>query len=398
MMSFPLLKETLSLPYHDQSSRLNSSSASYTSSTSSPIASQLQQQQSSSQFIVSTHTAGTPPGSKSPKPAPPVPPRHPNASAHLPSPLGEADSSSSISTNSSNHLVGGHVSTANSNNAHESSSMDSDRSRLMLADDNDKAGGIHQVRRNQATAIIVLGVMGAEFPIDLQTNVDLARATSHSLLELLVAGESPLLPLNSPLRRAAIDLLGRGFSVWQPHLDISKVLLGLLDLAAAGDKYLPAGEHFGAPLSPAADACRTARHSLSLIASARPQAMITALSTEVARYNSAAQHQTIQHTVTSPLLKSRMEVLRLIEQLSDKQYNCVAELIVPVGDILVHCLDTSLLKTRTLAEVFPPIAKFYMIGYCPATRRIAFGGKNGAIIVHELGLLNHRLSKLTIRL
>lgn len=40
-------------------------------------------------------------------------------------------------------------------------------------------------------------------------------------------------------------------------------------------------ELFGAPLSPAADACRTARHSLSLIASARPQALITALSMEV---------------------------------------------------------------------------------------------------------------------
>lgn len=25
-----------------------------------------------------------------------------------------------------------------------------------------------------------------------------------------------------------------------------------------------------------------------------------------------------------------------------------------------------------------------MIGYCPATRRIAFGGKNGSIVVHDL--------------
>jgi hypothetical protein len=214
--------------------------------------------------------------------------------------------------------------------------------------------------------------------------VDLTRATSHCLLELLIEGETPLLPLNSPLRRAALDLLGRGFVVWQPHLDISKVLLGLLDLASGEKSHSAAGEHFGASLSPAADASRTARHSLSLIASARPQALITALSMEVARYNAAAQHQTIQHALTSPLLKSRTEVLRLIEQLSDKQYNCVADLIVPVGDILVHCLDTSLLKQRTLAEVFPPIAKFYMIAYCTATRRIAFGGKNGAIVVHEL--------------
>lgn len=28
-----------------------------------------------------------------------------------------------------------------------------------------------------------------------------------------------------------------------------------------------------------------------------------------------------------------------------------------VGEILVHCLDTSLLKHRTLSEIFPPITK-----------------------------------------
>jgi WD40 repeat protein len=47
----------------------------------------------------------------------------------------------------------------------------------------------------------------------------------------------------------------------------------------------------------------------------------------------------------------------------------------------------SLLKQRTLSEIFPPIAKFYMIAYCAATRRIAFGGRNGTIVVHELRAL-----------
>lgn len=73
-------------------------------------------------------------------------------------------------------------------------------------------------------------------------------------------------------------------------------------------------------------------------------------------------------------MKARSEVLRLLEQLSEKQYNFVVDLIVPVekyqkflkimfflqvGEILVHCLDLSLLKQRTLPEVFPSIAKFY---------------------------------------
>lgn len=50
----------------------------------------------------------------------------------------------------------------------------------------------------------------------------------------------------------------------------------------------------------------------------------------MARYNSANEHQTIQNAVVSPLLNFRAEVVRLIEQLIEKQYNCVVELIIPV--------------------------------------------------------------------
>lgn len=246
----------------------------------------------------------------------------------------------------------------------------------------DGESGVQQVRRNQATAIILLGVVGAEFGDELN-RADLTRATALSLLELLVAAPSSLLPVHSPLRRAAIDLLGRGFVHWEPHLEICKVVLGLLDLAANTEKQ-PPPPIIGAPLSPIADACRTARHALTLIATARPTALLSALSMEVARYNSAAQHQTIQHTVVSPLLKSRSEVLRIIEELSEKRYAEVVEMMLPVGDVLVHCLDTSLLKQKTLADIFPPITKFYMVAYCAATRRIAFGGKNGTCVVHEL--------------
>ncbi|VDM53829.1 unnamed protein product [Angiostrongylus costaricensis] len=254
----------------------------------------------------------------------------------------------------------------------------------------DGESGIQQVRRNQATAIILLGVVGSEFGEELN-RADMTRATALSLLELLVAAPSAILPIHSPLRRAAIDLLGRGFVYWEPHLEISKVVLGLLDLAGNTEKSsfrIPSAYFrpivIGAPLSSIADACRTARHALTLIATARPTALLSALSMEVARYNAAAQHQTIQHTVVSPLLKSRSEVLRIIDELAEKRYNDVIEMMLPVGDVLVHCLDTSLLKQKTLADVFPPITKFPMVAYCASTRRIAFGGKNGTCVVHEL--------------
>jgi len=41
--------------------------------------------------------------------------------------------------------------------------------------------------------------------------------------------------LHSTLRRTAIDLIGRGYTVWEPHLDIGQVLLALLDLCAMSD-------------------------------------------------------------------------------------------------------------------------------------------------------------------
>jgi hypothetical protein len=43
----------------------------------------------------------------------------------------------------------------------------------------------------------------------------------------------------SSLRRAAIDLIGRGFTVWEPFLDVSKVLLALLELCCEADNLVP---------------------------------------------------------------------------------------------------------------------------------------------------------------
>lgn len=59
-------------------------------------------------------------------------------------------------------------------------------------------------------------------------NNNLARLTSMALTHLLLAPPTPKLPAHTPLRRAAIDLIGRGFTVWEPYLDVSKVLLGNL--------------------------------------------------------------------------------------------------------------------------------------------------------------------------
>lgn len=90
---------------------------------------------------------------------------------------------------------------------------------------------------------------------------------------------------------------------------------------------------FGLPLTPPADACRTARHALTLIATARPPAFITTMAREVARYNTLQQNaQAIQiNLATNVLNRSRPEILRVIELLIEKMQNEISDLIVEVS-------------------------------------------------------------------
>jgi len=56
---------------------------------------------------------------------------------------------------------------------------------------------------------------------------------------LLLHPPTSNLPAYTLLRRAAVSLLGRGFTIWEPYLDISAVLLGLLELCVDGDALVP---------------------------------------------------------------------------------------------------------------------------------------------------------------
>ncbi|XP_075549520.1 WD repeat-containing protein 7-like isoform X2 [Dermacentor variabilis] len=117
-----------------------------------------------------------------------------------------------------------------------------------------------EARRKQSTAIVLLGVIGAEYGHEMEqskrkgtddqkkksvvegfgpSNYSLAWHTSQALAHLLLTPASSAVPPHSSLRRAAIDLIGRGFAVWQAYMDVSRVLLGLFDLCCDADKLLP---------------------------------------------------------------------------------------------------------------------------------------------------------------
>ncbi|GFS16350.1 WD repeat-containing protein 7 [Elysia marginata] len=276
-------------------------------------------------------------------------------------------------------------------------------------------------RRKQATAIVMLGVIGAEFGHEMEpsrskseegkrtanggkgtvegfslTNYSLSRHTSKALTFLLLQPPSPRLPLHTPIRRAAIDLIGRGFTVWEPYLDVSSVLLGLLELSIDAHKLIPrlgnrfrsrhAFTTYGLPLSPAADACRSARHALSLIATARPPAFVITMAKEVARYNALAQTAQHQHAHLhgTVLARASAEILHVIELLVEKIPNDVADLIVEAMDVTMFCLDLATLKAKGLPELFPAICRFSMVAYCHQTKRVWVGARNGMLALYEL--------------
>ncbi|XP_051158391.1 WD repeat-containing protein 7 isoform X1 [Leptopilina boulardi] len=271
-----------------------------------------------------------------------------------------------------------------------------------------KPSSVAELKRKQTTAVVLLGVIGAEFGQDVATtnqrknnneqrrrssvvegfgigNNNLARHTSMALTHLLHAPHSPKLPLHTALRRAAIDLIGRGFTVWEPYLDVSKVLLGLLEMCCDADKLVP-NMTYGLPLTPQADSCRTARRALVLIATARPAAFITTMAREVARFNTMQQNaQTLNVNLgASVLARAKPEILKLVEELIEKMQSEMSDLLVEVMDIILHCLDPGHLKTKPLNEVFPAICRFNQVSHCPATRRIAVGGRGGQLALYEL--------------
>ncbi|XP_069780050.1 WD repeat-containing protein 7 isoform X2 [Narcine bancroftii] len=271
-----------------------------------------------------------------------------------------------------------------------------------------KSSSSFEERRKQATAIVLLGVIGAEFGAEIEppklptrtrsthqvpdgfgltsggSNYSLARHTCKALTFLLLQPSSTKLPAHSTIRRTAIDLIGRGFTVWEPYMDVSAVLMGLLELCTDAEKHL-SNITVGLPLNPAADSARSARHALSLIATARPPAFITTIAREVHRHTALAANTQSQPNVhTSTLARAKGEILRVIEILIEKMPMDVADLLVEVMDIIMYCLEGSLVKKKGLQECFPSICRFYMVSYCERSNRIAVGARHGSMALYDI--------------
>ncbi|NXW48263.1 WDR7 protein, partial [Nyctiprogne leucopyga] len=239
----------------------------------------------------------------------------------------------------------------------------------------------YEERRKQATAIVLLGVIGAEFGAEIEppklltrprsssqipegfgltsggSNYSLARHTCNDMHLL----QSPLAELAAAINtdERALGLVAQrsNKSAQRPNCRLSEQIRLKQSLCAGSENDL-VNITMGLPLSPAADSARSARHALSLIATARPPAFITTIAKEVHRHTAlAANTQSQQNIHTTTLARAKGEILRVIEILIEKMPTDVVDLLVEVMDIIMYCLEGSLVKKKGLQECFPAICR-----------------------------------------
>ena len=250
--------------------------------------------------------------------------------------------------------------------------------------DNTKRGAV-ATPQQQYTALIILGLIGAEFsklaPSRRQSSTELetmddatARLTARSLQNVLL-DTKPTLHTN--LRRSAIDLIGRGFHLWEKYLNVPLVVVGLLDLAIQYPLVKVTSQLSGDTDSKQLTAT-LARKALSTMIMAQPSIMISTLAKEVSTHL-AHSHTThyphssfpLQIGVSLPpstegitmssqelLSAARPDIYVLIESAIDKCMQKVTLQLVEVVDILLFCINAEQLKKeRQLLEAYPVFKK-----------------------------------------
>lgn len=257
----------------------------------------------------------------------------------------------------------------------------------------------NRIKRKQYVSIIILSLIGAEFGQDVNANKSQMpyktipqgfSLEDHSILKRISTALSSLVTNKSLhydiTRRVAIDLMGRGFNIWEPFIQPTYVLLSLLELSSEAELYTPRLA-INLPLTPIADLCKVARNSLTLIANSKPKTFILTIAKEIKRINATSTSNSAQHyanyTFSGALTRGKPEILLIIERLIDNQAQDVFELISDVIEIILFCLDPNQIRTLGLEECFRPLFKFPMVRYCKETKRIVCGCHNGRLVMYE---------------
>jgi hypothetical protein len=283
------------------------------------------------------------------------------------------------------------------------------------------------LKQQQATAVVLLGVIAAEFQgkhedkkpkrrsstgkltsDDVELDSVVIQDTAKSLEMLLLERVSDRYTVNSPIRRAMADLMGRGFKHWANHVHAATVLLFLLELSCETSSRLSSymSEMSTSELlrsQPNATTCQIARHALVLCAMARPIVFISTVAKEIdvvqptsfspggipgspreAGNLAIPPHEKGTLGMKSIVQRAKKAIIHVLETLTEKMQEDVILQLVDVVDILVHCYEPTYLKTNGLSKLFPSILRFNLVSYCHGPRRLAVGSRRGQVALYEL--------------
>ncbi|KAA3676156.1 uncharacterized protein DEA37_0005184 [Paragonimus westermani] len=226
-------------------------------------------------------------------------------------------------------------------------------------------------------------------------------SAANALVRLLTSNAS------SSLRRAGIDLLGRGFVVWEPYVDLAQIINTLLLLSVETENLCSKLASWQS-IPDRVDLARTAREALWAITFARPKAVTLVLSLEVRRHggqlNSIASSNAttgalhgsltrldssaiLANTATHghaaagmpPIFAGRGEVVRLLEQLCVRRASDVVSVLPEMVEVVLACLDKTRLKERGLEFVFPALRQFSAFSTNTRSQKVCVGGINGSL-------------------
>ena len=234
----------------------------------------------------------------------------------------------------------------------------------------------------QYTALIILGVIGAEFcrhtnKKGSDVNVmdsGVARQVAKALQAVILDRPQASLSLATSWRRSAVDLMGRGFHLWSNHVTISRILSGLLELCLLAPLSKKTNGSSKVSLSNQMMGL-AARKALSLMVISAPRLLIDTLAKEVLCFLQSTHTMHYPHSTLHPvpvgiatpqptsgitmggedlLLNSKNEILSLLETAVDKSHQDVSLMLVDVVDILLFCMSPDQLKKdKNLFEMIP---------------------------------------------
>ncbi|CAF3707336.1 unnamed protein product [Rotaria socialis] len=267
-----------------------------------------------------------------------------------------------------------------------------------------------QYKAQQLLSIVLIGIIGARYGQEIEPtkqssapikgftvdSPEMILKLSRILTSLLSPSNFDHIPVHSALRRTAIELIGRGYTIWEPYLDIGQVLLTLLDLCAISDSSTVTSNVLSGILTQKTDTCLTARTALNLIATSRSNVVIITLAREIAKYVlaqsgtiSSVPARTATPSQTSITIKNeqKIEILRLVRILIEKCPHDVAELILEVTDITLNCIDLSVLRHRgiqAVSETFGLLLRYPIVTYCHDSPKLCVGTRTGVLALYDL--------------